>query len=59
MYIVLGTQREQKKFFYSFLLPRRSPIFRFRVGFYHLVAGLMGPTALLKKARFPNLPVPI
>jgi len=65
MYIVLGTQicfsrtKEAKENFHSFLLPRRSPTFRSKVGFYHLVAGLMSLTALLMKARFSNPPVPI
>ena len=36
----------------------RQPL-RSRVEFYLLVAGLLNPTALLMKARFFNLPVPI
>jgi len=32
---------------------------RSRVGFYLLVAGLLNPIALLMRAKFFNLPVPI
>ena len=41
--------------FFSAIIPRRSPTVRPRAGFYHLVAGLVKPTALLIKARFSNL----
>ena len=41
------------------LLPADRQPLRSRVGFYHLVAGLLNPTALLKRAKFFNLPVPI
>ena len=44
---------------HSLLLPAdRQPV-RSRVGFYLLVAGLINPTALLMRAQFFNLPVPI
>jgi len=41
------------------LLPADRQPLRSRVGFYHLVAGLLNPGALLIKAKFSNLPVPI
>ena len=41
------------------LLPADRQPLRSRVGFYHLVAGLLNPTALLMRAKFFNLPVPI
>jgi len=43
----------------SLLLPADPQPLRSRVGFYHLVAGLLNPRALLMKAKFSNLPVPI
>jgi len=44
---------------HSLLLPADRQPLRSRVGFYHLVAGLLNPTALLMRAKFFNLPVPI
>jgi len=44
---------------HSLLLPADRQPLRSRVGFYHLVAGLLNPTALLTRAKFFNLPVPI
>jgi len=41
------------------LLPADRQPLRSRAGFYHLVAGLLNPTALLMRAKFFNLPVPI
>jgi len=41
------------------LLPADRQPLRSRVGFYLLVAGLINPTALLIRAKFFNLPVPI
>ena len=41
------------------LLPADRQPLRSRVGLYHLVAGLLNPTALLMRAKFFNLPVPI
>jgi len=42
-----------------FCYPPIANLLRSRVGFYHLVAGLLNPEALLMKAKFSNLPVPI
>jgi len=44
---------------HSLLLPADRQPLRSRVGFYLLVAGLINPTALLMRAKFFNLPVPI
>jgi len=44
---------------HSLLLPADRQPSRPRVGFYLLVAGLINPIALLMRAKFFNLPVPI
>jgi len=44
---------------HSLLLPADRQPLRSRVGFYLLVAVLLNPIALLMKAKFFNLPVPI
>lgn len=48
-----GSKRRVFFLFCPAMIPRRSPTLRFRVGFYHLVAGLISPTALLMKTRSP------